>query len=192
MSQINDPTTSPCAATDAGYYSEMAPNIEFHDDFPIEPEAVEENGFRRDDRNNDFDNDSISDFSDVLSTDSNHSSDYFGSDTDTDSDTDTSDLNLIVNNDPGKYFSAQQNACMAILALASRHCLTIETAKYIIQLLKVIFPEDETIVNLDDGTVQEVCGKCKVYVYDICEKCLRIFPRDSEEQVQCSTVGCNG
>ena len=89
-------------------------------------------------------------------------------------------------------FSAQETACMAILALISRHCITTEAAKDIIDLVKVLCPENETLQSLSYTDVQRVCGNCEVFVYDICEKCLALFPTNLEDQVMCSTPGCNG
>ena len=54
-------------------------------------------------------------------------------------------------------FSAQETACMAILALISRHCITTEAAKDIIDLVKVLSPENETLQSLSYTDVQRVC-----------------------------------
>ena len=41
--------------------------------------------------------------------------------------------------------------------------------------------------------VQQVCGNCELFVYDICERCLPLFPNVIKDQVKnCSTVGCDG
>lgn len=92
----------------------------------------------------------------------------------------------------GKTFSAQEKACMAILALTARHCITSEATKDIIGLLKVLCPDDETLQSLSYVKVQEVCGNCELTVYDICEQCFRLFPTDLDDEVICATPGCNG
>ena len=91
-----------------------------------------------------------------------------------------------------KTYTAQENACMAILSLISRHCITTEAAKDIIALLKILCPENDTVQSLNYTIVQQVCGNCELYIYDVCERCLALFPRDRENQVICSTLGCNG
>ena len=41
--------------------------------------------------------------------------------------------------------------------------------------------------------VQQECGNCELFIYDICEKCLPLFPKVRKDQVKnCSTVGCDG
>lgn len=91
-----------------------------------------------------------------------------------------------------KTFPAQQYASMAILSLIARHCMTTEAAKDIIDLLKVLCPENDTLQSLNYTNVQQVCGNCELYIYDICERCLTLFPTEREDQVNCSTLGCNG
>ena len=93
---------------------------------------------------------------------------------------------------PRKTFSAQECACMAILSLISRHCITTEAAKDIMDLMKVLCPGDDTVQSLSYADVQQVCGNCELFVYDICERCLALFPTDREDHVICSTLGCNG
>lgn len=91
-----------------------------------------------------------------------------------------------------KTYTAQENACMAILSLISRHCITTEAAKDIIALLKILCPENDKVQSLNYTIVQQVCGNCELYIYDVCERWLALFPRDRENQVICSTLGCNG
>lgn len=81
---------------------------------------------------------------------------------------------------------------MAILSLIARHCITAEAAKDIIDLLKVLSPQNETLQFLSYAKVQEICASCELFVYDICEKCLALFPTNEEDRVTCSTGGCNG
>ena len=90
-----------------------------------------------------------------------------------------------------KSFSAQGEACMSILSLIARHCITTEAAKDIIDLLKLLCPANELLQSLTYSNVQEVCGNCTVFTYDICENCLALFPTNVEDQVVCSTPGCN-
>ena len=139
--------------------------------------------------NSDFSTDSDSDNdAEVSSSDSSEEID----DSDTDSDSLDSPDESESNVSKGKTFSAQENACMAILALISRHCMTTEAAKDILDLLKLICPENVTVQTLNFTSVQQVCGNCEIFVYDICERCLALFPKDREDQVICSTVGCDG
>jgi len=135
----------------------------------------------------DDDQDSItSSVSEVSMEDSDSSTDTETSDTADDTETDNSPE--IVE----KTFSAQQTACMAILALISRHCITTEAAKDIIDLVRILCPENETLQSLTYANVQQVCGNCELFVYDVCERCFCLFPTELQDQVMCSTPGCNG
>ena len=118
---------------------------------------------------------------------------YSDSSTDAES-SDSADDNETANSQQKteKTFSAQETACMAILALISRHCVTTEAAKDIIDLLKVLCPENETLKSLTYANVQQVCGNCELFVFDVCEKCLCLFPTELQDQVTCSTPGCDG
>jgi len=80
---------------------------------------------------------------------------------------------------------------MAIMALVSRHRLTNEAAKDMIDLMKILCPEKDIFQSLKFNKVQEVCGHCEIKVYDICEVCLRLFP-DNKDSYHCSTEGCEG
>lgn len=91
-----------------------------------------------------------------------------------------------------KSFSAQEEACMAILSLVARHCITTEAAKDIIDLFKLLCPGNELLQSLSYAKVQQVYANCPVFVYDICERCLGLFPANVEDQVMCSTPGCDG
>lgn len=91
-----------------------------------------------------------------------------------------------------RLFSDHENACMAVLAYVSRHCLTTEAAKDLLDLVKVTCPESPTFKTLNYSKVQEVCGNCQLHVYDICEKCHRLFPSDDENIYNCETNGCVG
>lgn len=133
-----------------------------------------------------------------LSTDSESDNDINFSGSETSEEVEDSDVNEDSasedENDSSqqKTYTAQENACMAILSLISRHCITTEAAKDIIALLKILCPENDTVQSLNYTIVQQVCGNCELYIYDVCERCLALFPRDRENQVICSTLGCNG
>lgn len=117
------------------------------------------------------------------------------SDSDIDGDdNDTSDEDKSSHHDSSlaSSFSDQEKACMAILSYVSRHCITSEPAKDMIDLIKTACPENETFRTLTYFKVQEVCGKCELHVYDICEKCLALFPLDDSNKYNCSTANCNG
>ena len=90
-----------------------------------------------------------------------------------------------------KSFSAQEEACMAILSSIARHCITTEAAKDIIDLFKLLCPGNELLQSLSYANVYQVCGNCSVFVYDICERCLGLSPADVGDQVICSTPGCD-
>ena len=96
-----------------------------------------------------------------------------------DSDTDNHSLDFPDESDSNafqeKTFSAQENACMPILALISRHCMTTEAANDILDLLKLICPENVTVQSLNFTNVQQLCGNCELFIYDICERCLLFF-----------------
>ena len=91
-----------------------------------------------------------------------------------------------------RLFTDHEKACMAVLAYVSRHCITNEAAKDLIDLVKVTCPESSTFKTLSYSKVQEVCGKCELHVYDICEKCHRLFPLDDENSYHCATAACTG
>ena len=89
-------------------------------------------------------------------------------------------------------FSDQEKSCMAILSYVSRHCITSEAAKDMIDLIQTACPENETFRTLTHCKIQEVCGKYELHVYDICEKCLALLPLDDSNKYHCSTANCNG
>lgn len=89
-----------------------------------------------------------------------------------------------------RLFTDNEKVCQAILAYVSRHCLTNEAAKDLIDLVKVTCPESEIFKSLSYSKIQEVCGQCELHVYDICEVCFRLFPLDDENSFRCSTAGC--
>lgn len=107
------------------------------------------------------------------------------------SDEDEQDDDDTVNVDSG-LFTHDEKACKAVLAYVSRHCMTNEAAKDLIDLVKVTCPESVTFKSLNYRKVQEVCGQCEFHVYDICEVCHRLFPLDDENSFRCSTSGCVG
>ena len=147
--------------------------------------------------------DSESDCSDSTEISSDNDFDSKAFDSFSDSGDSGSDINdqesfdLAYDEDPNdsslqKSFSAQEEACMAILSLIARHCITTEAAKDIIDLFKMLCPGNESLQSLSYANVYQVCGNCSVFVYDICERCLGLFPADVEDQVICSTPGCDG
>lgn len=91
-----------------------------------------------------------------------------------------------------RILSDQETVCMAVLAYVSRHNLTNEAAKDLIELVNVTCPGAATFKSLTYNKVQEVCGQCESHVYDICEVCLRLYPLDDEGSYQCATAGCVG
>lgn len=56
----------------------------------------------------------------------------------------------------------------------------------------MLCPENESLQSLSYANVYQVSGNCSVFVYDICERCLGLFPADVEDQVICSMPGCDG
>ena len=130
------------------------------------------------------------------SEDSDTGSAEFDSDTDNEVQYFTSDEEAESDNSNDKIhsslFTDQGKACMAVLAYVSRHCITNEAAKDLIDLIKVTCPESEIFKTLNYSKVQEVCGKCDLRVYDICENCHRLFPVDNENSYQCGTINCMG
>ena len=79
-----------------------------------------------------------------LSTDSESDNDINFSGSETSEEVEDSDVNEDSasedenDSSPQKTYTAQENACMAILFLISRHCITTEAAKDIIALLKIL------------------------------------------------------
>lgn len=154
----------------------------------IQSETLRESPFLDSSEDSDLDDDHQS-FEDCVS------SSEVESDSDIDGDdNDTSDEDKSSHHDSSlaSSFSDQEKACMAILSYVSRHCITSEAAKDMIDLIKTACPENETFRTLTYFKVQEVCGKCELHVYDICEKCLALFPLDDSNKYNCSTANCNG
>jgi len=108
------------------------------------------------------------------------------SDADIDDDDELNKISEISNDYP-----EVKKISMAMMSYMSRHILTNEATKDLIELIKVIVPEHKQFKSLSLSAVQEVCGQCEIKVYDICEVCLFIFPDDSQIY-RCSSQGCEG
>lgn len=94
-----------------------------------------------------------------LSTDSESDNDINFSGSETSEEVEDSDVNEDSasedenDSSPQKTYTAQENACMAILSLISRHRITTEAAKDIIALMKILCPENDTIQSLNYTSV---------------------------------------
>jgi len=89
-------------------------------------------------------------------------------------------------------FSSHKSACMAVQSFITRHRITNEAGRDLIELVKVTCPESEVFKSLTHSSMREVCGNCQINVYDICEKCLGLFPCEDKDNYICSTPNCGG
>lgn len=88
--------------------------------------------------------------------------------------------------------SSFESACMALLSFITRHRITNEASQDLIELIKVTCPESEVFNSMSIKSMQEICGNCRVNVYDVCEKCLGLFPCEERDVYVCSTPNCGG
>lgn len=88
-----------------------------------------------------------------------------------DSDTDNYSLDFPDESDSNafqeKTFSAQENACMPILALISRHCMTTEAANDILDLLRMS-QYSPLILQMYSNCVETVSFSFMTSVKDVC------------------------
>lgn len=175
--QANDTESSLCNNEDSDYNieSSVCSNQDIFTLFPVYNHEVDDAQFS--------DNETESE-SDLSSSDNGLTSE---SSTD-ESDVDISDVDELSKTDD---CSEVKKISMAIMSYMSRHTLTNEAAKDMIELIKVMIPENELFKTLSLSTVQEVCGHCEIKAYDICEVCLCIFP-DDNQIYRCTTEGCDG
>lgn len=152
-----------------------------------------------DSSNSDFDSISCMDASYTsdsdCSTSSNHT-DYSSSETeDTSSDESDSeqqqDKSKPVSPDNVKVLSEKEKLSLLILSYIAKFKLSGSASVDLLDLLKLIAPEDTTLQSLTLSEIKETLGDCIINVYDYCGKCFAIFPKD-ENIYQCNTADSGG
>ena len=137
--------------------------------------------------------DSFSSDSDCLST----NNDYSSSETETtssdvsDLEDDEDQLQTTCSSDPVKEFSEKEKLSVLILSYIAKHKLTGSASVDLLDLLKLIVPEDNNVHSLTLTQINETLGNCVTNIYDYCGKCFSIFPKD-ENSYQCSTIDGEG
>ena len=80
---------------------------------------------------------------------------------------------------------------MFILSYIAKHKLNGSASVDLLDLLKVIVPDDYNLHSLTLTQINEAVGNCVTKVYDYCGKCFSIFPKD-DNSYQCSTIDGEG
>jgi len=173
-------------------------------------ESSTEDGYLENNQNDSFDNlhsnliiNPISSTDDSYTSDSECSSaddtatDYSSSETEPSS-SDESDCEELkdksdeqVSNGPFKDFSEEEKLSIVILSYIAKHKLNGSASVDLLDLLKLVAPENTNLQSLTLNQVKETLGDCIVNVYDYCGKCFSVFPRD-ESIYQCNTKDDGG
>ena len=135
----------------------------------------------------------------TLDTDSSStfsSSDYSSSETEATSceDSDTEDLEDKLETMPSdsvKEFTEKEKVSVLILSYIAKHKLNGSASMDLLDLLRLIVPEDSNLHSLTLSEIKETLGNCVTNVYDYCGLCFTIFPMD-DKIYQCSTTDSEG
>ena len=76
-----------------------------------------------------------------------------------------------VSNGPFKDFSEDEKLGIVILAYIAKHKLNGSASVDLMDLLKLVAPENTNLQSLTLNQVKETLGDCIVNVYDYCGKC---------------------
>ena len=123
--------------------------------------------------------------------------DYSSSETDLPTSSDESDAE---EQDKSKVVSGASNIppitekerlSLIILSYIAKYKLSGSASVDLLDLLKLIAPEDNILQSLTLSDIKETLGDCIVNLYDCCGKCFSIFPKD-ETIYQCSTIDSDG
>ncbi len=87
--------------------------------------------------------------------------------------------------------SEKEKLSLLILSYIAKHKLSGSASFDLLDLLKLITPEDNTLQSLTLNYIKETLGDCVINVYDYCGKCFSIFPKD-EDVYQCNTTDSAG
>lgn len=92
---------------------------------------------------------------------------------------------------PESPISEKEKLSLLILSYIAKYKLSGSASVDLLDLLKLIAPEDNTLRSLSLSDIKETLGDCIVNVYDYCGKCFSIFPKD-ENICQCNTTNSGG
>ena len=92
---------------------------------------------------------------------------------------------------PKSPISKKEKLSLLILSYIAKYKLSGSASVDLLDLLKLIAPEDNTLRSLSLSDIKETLGDCIVNVYDYCGKCFSIFPKD-ENIYQCNTANSEG
>lgn len=85
----------------------------------------------------------------------------------------------------------KERLSLIILSYIAKYKLSGSASVDLLDLLKLITPEDKTLQSLTLSDIKETLGDCIVNLHDYCGKCFSIFPKD-ETIYQCSTTDSEG
>lgn len=93
--------------------------------------------------------------------------------------------------DSMKEFTEKEKLSVIILSYIAKHKLNGSASADLLEVLKLIIPEDNNLHSLTLSEIKETLGNCVTNVYDYCGKCFSIFPAD-ENTYQCSSTDNEG
>ena len=93
--------------------------------------------------------------------------------------------------DSVKVLSDKEKLSLLILSYIAKFKLSGSASVDLLDLLKLIAPEDTTLQSLTLNEIKETLGNCVINVYDYCGKCFSIFPKD-KNIYQCNTTDSGG
>ena len=136
--------------------------------------------------------DSFSSDNDCLSSDNDYSSsDIETSSGDSDFEDGEDQLQTTCSSDSVKEFTEKEKLSVLILSYIAKHKLNGSASVDLLDLLKLIVPEDNNLRSLTLTRLNEALGNCVTNIYDYCGKCFTIFPKD-DNSYQCSTIDGKG
>ena len=133
--------------------------------------------------------DSFSSDNDCLSSDNDYSSSETETTSSDDSDfeDDEDQLQTTCSSDSVKEFTEKEKLSVLILSYIAKHKLNGSASVDLLDLLKVIVPEDNNLRSLTLTRLNEALGNCVTNIYDYYGKCFTNFPKD-DNSYQCSTI----
>ena len=140
---------------------------------------------------------SDSDCSSSSSHDTTCSTDYSSSETEDSTFSDESDSeqqqdkSKLVLADSVKVLSDKERLSLLVLSYIAKFKLSGSASVDLLDLLKLIAPEDTTLQSLTLDEIKETLGNCVINVYNYCGKCFSVFPKD-ENIYQCNTTDSGG
>ena len=87
--------------------------------------------------------------------------------------------------------SEEERLSLIILFYIAKYKLSGSASVDLLDLLKLIAPEDNTLQSITLSDIKETQGDCIGNLHDYCGKCFSIFPKDATIY-QCSTTDSDG